>query len=76
MNRVVPAGEFKAKCLALLDEVNETGKEIVVTKRGRVVARLVPPAPRTPPPSLIGSVLYDREEDLIAPTGEAWEAEQ
>ena len=35
------AAVFKAKCLALLDEVAETGKEIVITKRGKKVARLV-----------------------------------
>ena len=37
----VPAAEFKARCLALLDEVHQTGKAITITKRGRVVARLV-----------------------------------
>lgn len=38
----VPAAEFKAKCLALLDLVHERGEPITITKRGRVVARLVP----------------------------------
>ena len=36
------ATEFRAKCLGLIDEVAETGREIVITKRGRAVARLVP----------------------------------
>jgi len=40
--RTIPAGEFKAKCLRLLDEVERTGEELVVTKRGRPVARIVP----------------------------------
>jgi prevent-host-death family protein len=35
------AAEFKARCLALLDRVNKTGESITITKRGRVVARLV-----------------------------------
>ena len=38
--RTIPAGEFKAKCLALMDEVEATGEAIVVTKRGKPVARL------------------------------------
>lgn len=38
----VPAAEFKAKCLALIDQVRERGEPITITKRGRVVARLVP----------------------------------
>jgi prevent-host-death family protein len=38
--RVIGATEFKAKCLALLDEVEEHGSTITVTKRGRPVATL------------------------------------
>jgi prevent-host-death family protein len=38
----IPAAEFKAKCLALLDRVHDRGEPITITKRGRVVARLVP----------------------------------
>jgi prevent-host-death family protein len=40
--RTIPAGEFKARCLKLMDEVNETGVSIVITKRGRPVSRLMP----------------------------------
>ena len=36
------AADFKARCLALLDHVNQRGETITITKRGRVVARLVP----------------------------------
>ena len=36
------ATEFRAKCLGLMDEVAETGMEIVIAKRGRPAARLVP----------------------------------
>ncbi len=38
----IPATEFKAKCLALLDQVREDGRPITITKHGRVVARLMP----------------------------------
>ena len=40
--KIVPAGTFKAKCLALLDQVNETGEEIIITKYGKPVARIAP----------------------------------
>jgi prevent-host-death family protein len=43
--RVVSATEFKAKCLALLDEVDQGGVSLTVTKRGRPVA-VVGPAPK------------------------------
>lgn len=43
--KVVGATEFKANCLALLDEVDRTGVTLTVTKRGRPVA-VVGPAPK------------------------------
>jgi prevent-host-death family protein len=39
---VISASDFKAKCLALIDHVGKAGEPIVITKRGKVVARLVP----------------------------------
>ena len=41
-SRTIKASEFKATCLKLMDEVAETGEEIVITKNGRPVSRLVP----------------------------------
>ena len=49
----VPAAEFKAKCLALIDRVRERGEPITITKRGRVVARLVPAGDEDERPWLI-----------------------
>lgn len=47
---VISATEFKAKCLRLLDEVQRTGEDLVISKRGRPVARLV--AAKAPQPWL------------------------
>ena len=38
----IPASEFKAKCLHILDEIATEGKSIIITKRGRPVARVTP----------------------------------
>jgi prevent-host-death family protein len=38
--KTMAAGEFKAKCLAVLDEVKETGEAVLITKRGKPVARV------------------------------------
>jgi antitoxin (DNA-binding transcriptional repressor) of toxin-antitoxin stability system len=38
--REIKASEFKAKCLKLIDEVNATGEAIIITKRGKPVARV------------------------------------
>jgi prevent-host-death family protein len=69
--RSVPAGEFKAHCLALLDEVAATGKALTVTKRGKPVARLVPVEVPRP---LLGSIL--RQKDLVSPVNIKWDAER
>lgn len=42
VKKQMAAGEFKAKCLGLIDEVSETGEEIVITKRGKPKAKLMP----------------------------------
>ena len=71
--RTIAAGQFKARCLRLLDEVAETGETIIVTKRGKAVAKL---QPVEEPPSLKGSVTYlVSDEELIAPIDELWTTE-
>jgi len=54
--RSVPAGEFKAKCLAIMDEVQSRGEGIVITKRGKPVVRVVPleEPEKTDKPSIFG----------------------
>ena len=56
--RTIKASEFKAKCLQLMDEVAESGDEIVITKNGKPVSRLVPY--REKPKSWFG-----RDRDII-----------
>ena len=73
--RTIKASEFKAKCLKLMDEVAESGEEVIITKNGRPVSRLAPY--RAKPKAPFGR---DRDKirvlgDITAPTGAAWEAE-
>lgn len=76
MKTRIAVGEFKTKCLHLLDEVHRTRKEIIITKRGRAVARLLPVAGEMP--TLFGRMKGSGElfGDLIAPVGERWDAEK
>lgn len=67
------AGEFKARCLAVLDEVAASKRPLVITKRGRPVAKVVPLAESEPVPRK-GLIL--RQGDLVSPIGEAWDAER
>ena len=72
----ISAAEFKAKCLKLMDEIARTGKPIVITKRGKPVAKLVPAEPEPRKPlfgCMAGTVTY--EGDLLAPLDVEWEAE-
>ena len=39
---VISASEFKAKCLKIMEDVAKTGEEVQITKRNKVIARLVP----------------------------------
>jgi prevent-host-death family protein len=73
--RVVSATEFKAKCLALLDEIGHTGGTITVTKRGRPMAT-VGPVPRRARPSTEGmwkGKIRFSEELLAAGTADLWD---
>jgi len=73
----ISAGEFKAKCLKLMDEVNTYQEEIIITKHGKPVAKLVPYYEKTDSTPVYGylkeSVAY--YGDITKPTGEQWHAE-
>jgi prevent-host-death family protein len=72
--RTIPAGEFKAKCLRILDEVNRSREPVTVTKRGKPVARIVSIAQKKSAfGSMAGTVLV--ETDIISPIDEPWDAE-
>jgi prevent-host-death family protein len=73
--RTIAAGQFKAKCLALLDEVAETGQPVVVTTHGRPVAQVVPIRDTKEAANpLKGSILF--QKDLDAPILGPWEMDQ
>lgn len=71
----VSVSYFKTHCLTILDEIAKTGLPLIVTKRGKPIAKLIP-FDASEPPNLLGSVRYKREEDLLSPLDETWEADQ
>ncbi len=72
--REIPAGEFKARCLALMDEVCQSGGEYVITKRGVPVARLLPARDDRRP--LLGSLkgTVTTRGDIVTPIEAPWSA--
>lgn len=85
--RTIKASEFKAKCLELIDEIAESGEEIVITKQGRPVSRLVPyreerektqDSGNTEKPKTLFGLYRGKIEihgDIVAPLDVEWYAE-
>jgi prevent-host-death family protein len=73
-SKQVSAGEFKARCLALMDDVRDSGGEYVITKRGEPVAKLVPVRMERRP--LLGSMkgTVTTLGDIVSPLNEPWTA--
>lgn len=69
----VKAGVFKDTCLQLLDQVHDRDVEVVVTKRGEVVARVVPAGEGAPSAFgfMRGTLLA--HDDIVAPDFDAWD---
>ena len=70
----IPAGEFKARCLTLMEDVRNTREPVLITKRGKPVAKLVPA--ENAKPEFIGrlkgviEIVGDIESPVVPP--EAW----
>ncbi len=73
--QTVTASNFKATCLRLMDKVYQTGEQIVITKNGKPVSRLVPY--RDIPKTIFG--LHQQkvccQDDLVAPLDVEWDVE-
>ena len=73
MQTAIGAGDFKARCLKLLDEVAATREPLVITKHGKAVAKLVPmPTEAELFGAMAGSVHH--EVDIVSPLDNEWEA--
>jgi len=74
----VAISEFKAKCLALLEQVHRTKKPIRVTRFGKPIAEVVPPSPVAEPADWLGTMAHTMEivGDIVSPVIEEgdWEA--
>ena len=76
MNKTQSISEFKIHALGLIDQVSKTGKPIVITKRGKPLAKVIPFAGNVENPvpgKLAGTVLH--EGDIVSPLGaDMWKA--
>jgi len=74
--QTIKASQFKATCLQLMDFVQTSGEEIIITKNGKPVSRLVPYKKQAD--TLFGlhrNKIKSIDTDLFS-TGEAWDASE
>ena len=76
--RTIPAGKFKAQCLAIIDEVHERREQVIITKYGKPMARLEPV--KGQPQSLFGFMQGQGRivGDIVSPVfpEDDWESER
>jgi prevent-host-death family protein len=74
----VNVSTFKATCLALLEKVKKTGQPILILKKGKPLAEVIPPPPPEKPESWLGILRSEGEilGDIISPASDEaeWEA--
>jgi prevent-host-death family protein len=65
--KTMPAGQFKARCLKVMDQVRDTREPVTITKKGRPVAKLVPAD--GPPEDIFGCLKGEIEivGDIVSP---------
>ncbi len=73
----IAAGKFKAECLRLMDTVNQNKEDIVITKYGKPVAKLVP-FQNDEHPLLFGYLkgTVTEQGDIVSAIDEVWEADE
>ena len=76
MAEYIQAGKFKTGCLKLMDKVQRTKKRIIITKRNKPIAQLVPIEEDTG--SLFGRMKGTIRVvgDIISPIDEVWDADR
>jgi prevent-host-death family protein len=76
MDRKINAAAFRARCLALIDEVAESGEPITITKRGKAKVQIV--AVREKPKTLWGATkgTFKIKGDIVGPIIEDWDEER
>lgn len=75
--QAINISDFKARCLAILEEISRTGEGVTILKRGKPIAQVLPPTPREgayPQHTLEGTV--EVLGDIVGPAVPAshWEA--
>lgn len=73
----ISAAQFKARCLSIMDQVNQTHEEVIVTKHGRPVVKIVPVS-KEPTRDLFGFMKGTAtiNGDIVDSFDESWDADR
>ena len=71
----IPAAEFKARCLKLVENVRKSRRQLVITRHGRPIAKVVPYEREAEPVFGFLRGTVTRYTDLISPIEEEWNAD-
>jgi len=76
MSEYMQAGKFKARCLKLMDRVQRTRRRIIITKRNKPIAQLVPIEKDSE--GLFGRMkgTVHIKGDILSPINETWDADR
>ncbi len=75
----VAAGEFKSKCLGIMETIHESGHSVIITKRGIPIVKIIPySAEGQPKKKLFGALkgTITINGDIVESLGERWEADE
>lgn len=77
MGKMVAATEFKAKCLALIDEMERSGEPLTITRRGKPSLTLMAHRAEPAKPLVLGAMkgTFTIHDDIVGPVEADWEAE-
>jgi prevent-host-death family protein len=71
---MIGASDFKARCLRILEDVAERGETVIITKRGKPLAKVVPIEPESRPLKGRWKGLAKTKGDIVYFASEDWEA--
>jgi prevent-host-death family protein len=77
MTNIIAAAEFKAKCLSIFQNVQDSGNEYIITKHNKQVAKIVPISPPLAPENIFGmfAAIGEIKEDIISSIEETWDVQ-
>jgi prevent-host-death family protein len=75
-DEVLPVSEFKARCLEIFETLRRQGRDLVVTKHGEPIARVIPVRDREPLRGMLAGQLEIPEDIVEIDFSDDWEAKE